>query len=284
MTKFFKKALLIVSLIILILPLTSQTTFAATEPDLEASSAIAFDEKTGQVLYQNEPNKKVAIGSITKVLTLYLVTEAIHQHKLKWTDELKPTQEQAEMTQDAELTNVHLDVNQSYSVRSLYDAAWIVSSNSAAMMLAQRVSGTQEEFVRLMRKTLSLWGIKKAQIYNVSGLNNSDLKQDMYLGDSQAENKLSANDIAIITKHILDKYPEVLQTTSKQKFTFPDGNEEKTYTSLNLLLNGNRDYQAGYEFDGLKTGTTVQAGDSFIGTLPMDNTRIVTVTMNVKGE
>lgn len=284
MKTLIQKILLLMSVVLLLPIFNPQTVQAAEEPELNASAAMAFDEKSGQIIYSKDPDKKVAIGSITKIVTLYLVTKAIHEGNLKWTDTLTPTAEQAEMTQKDELTNVRLDADKSYTVRQLYSAAWIVSSNSAAMMLAQRVAGNQKAFVRLMRKTVKNWGINDAEFYNVSGLNNNDLYEGMYLGDKSGENKLSVNDIAIIVKHILDEYPEVLKTTSQAKLDFPVDNETKTYNSLNLLLKDQRDYQAGYEFDGLKTGTTEQAGESFVGTLPIDNTRIVTIVMNVSGE
>lgn len=302
MRNFVKKLMLVMSLVILTLPTFASTVQADTNVDentenstdtsttsqdtfdIKATAGMAFDEKTGQIIYKKDAEEKLAVGSITKIITLYLVTKAMKEGKFSENDALKPTEAEAAMTQKEELTNVRLDADKVYPVKDLYQAAWIVSSNSAAMMLADKVSGDQGKFVKLMRKTLKEWGIKRAQIYNVSGLNNSDLEPGMYLGTKDGENKLSANDIGIIVKHVLDEYPEILQTTSMAKLTFPVGNETKTYDSLNYLLKGNRDYQEGYEFDGLKTGTTDQAGESFVGTLPMDNTRIVTIVLNAQGE
>ena len=126
------------------------------------------------VVYKKDADEKLAIGSITKIITLYLVTKAIKEGKFSETDTLRPTPAEAEMTQRNELTNVRLDADKDYTVKDLYQAAWIVSSNSAAMMLADKVSGSQAKFVRLMRRTVKDWGIKKAQLYNVSGLNNSE--------------------------------------------------------------------------------------------------------------
>ena len=288
MRKFFKKLTLVMSIIILTLPIFASTVHAedTATPQLEmnASAGMIFDEHTGQVIYKKDADEKVAIGSITKIVTLYLVTKAIKEGKFTEKDMLRPTQAQADMTQKNELTNVRLDADKTYSVKDLYEAAWIVSSNSAAMMLADKVAGSQGEFVKMMRKTVKDWGIKGAKLYNVSGLNNSDLQPDMYLGTEQDENKLSANGIGVIVKHVLDEYPEILQTTSKAKLDFPVGNETKTYDSLNLLLKGHRDYQEGYEFDGLKTGTTDAAGESFVGTLPIKDTRMVTIVLNAQGE
>jgi len=289
MRNFVKKLILVMSLVILTLPLfastvQADTTASSPQLDLKAAAGLAFDEQTGQVIYSKDADKKAAIGSITKIITMYLVTKAMKEGKFTEEDRLQPTEAQAEMTKRDELTNVRLDVDKTYSVKDLYRAAWIVSSNSAAMMLADKVSGNQGDFVKLMRKTVKDWGIKDAELYNVSGLNNSDLKPDMYLGNEDGENKLSPNDIGVIVKHVLDEYPEILQTTSMAKLEFPVDNEIKTYESLNLLLKGHRDYQAGYEFDGLKTGTTEQAGESFVGTLPLDDTRIVTIVMDAQGE
>lgn len=288
MKKFFKKFMLVMSIMILTLPIFTSIVHADenTDPQMElkASSGLMFDEQTGQVVYKKNADEKLAIGSITKIITLYLVTKAIKDGKLSEKEMLQPTQDQADMTHRNELANVQLDANRKYSVKDLYEAAWIVSSNSAAMVLADKVSGSQAKFVKLMRKTVKDWGIKNAQLYNVSGLNNSDLKPDMHLGTTEDENKLSANDIGVIVKHTLDEYPEILQTTSKAKLSFPVDNDAKEYNSLNLLLKGNRDYQESYEFDGLKTGTTEAAGESFVGTLPLDKTRIVTVVLNAQGE
>ncbi len=283
MSKMMKKIAIIFTLMVMIFPIINVKPANAAEEISEASAAMVFDQKTGQILYSENPDKQVAIGSITKILTLYLVTKAINEGKIKYTDKLTPTKQQADMTQKDELSNVSLKTDQSYTVKDLYDAAWIVSSNSAAMMLAQKVSGNQADFVKEMRKTLNDWGIKDAEINNVSGLNNSALKKGMYLGNKDGENKMTTNDLAIMTKHVLSEYPEITKTTSKQKFAFSNGKDTHTYTSLNLLLKGNRDYQEGYEFDGLKTGTTTQAGDSFVGTLPFKGRRLVTIVMDAKG-
>lgn len=287
MRNFVKKLMLVMSLVILTLP-TFASTVQADETtqtfDLAATAGMAFDEHSGQIVYKKNADEPLAIGSITKIITLYLVTKAIKEGKFTEQDQLQPTAAQAEMTQKDELTNVRLDADKKYSVKDLYDAAWIVSSNSAAMMLADKVAGSQAKFVKLMRQTVKDWGIKDAKLYNVSGLNNSDLEPGMYLGTKSDENKLTANDIGVIVKDVLDQYPEILKTTSQAKLSFPVDNETKTYESLNLLLKGNRDYQEGYEFDGLKTGTTEAAGESFVGTLPIKNTRIVTIVLNAQGE
>lgn len=287
MRNFVKKLMLVMSLVILTLP-TFASTVQADETtqtfDLAATAGMAFDEHSGQIVYKKNADEPLAIGSITKIITLYLVTKAIKEGKFTEQDQLQPTAAQAEMTQKDELTNVRLDADKKYSVKDLYDAAWIVSSNSAAMMLADKVAGSQAKFVKLMRQTVKDWGIKDAKLYNVSGLNNSDLEPGMYLGTKSDENKLTVNDIGVIVKHVLDQYPEILKTTSQAKLSFPVDNETKTYESLNLLLKGNRDYQEGYEFDGLKTGTTEAAGESFVGTLPIKNTRIVTIVLNAQGE
>jgi len=280
--------MLVMSVVILTLPIFTSTVQAEStveaEPEINATAGMIFDEHTGQIVYKKNADEKVAIGSITKIVTLYLVTKAIKEGKFTEQDTLRPTQAQAAMTQKSELTNVKLDADKDYTVKDLYSAAWIVSSNSAAMMLADKVAGSQANFVKLMRSTVSSWGIKGAKLYNVSGLNNSDLDAGMYLGPKNGENKLSANDIGVIVKHVLDEYPEVLKTTSMPKLAFPIDGVVKSFDSLNLLLKGSRDYQEGNEFDGLKTGTTAEAGESFVGTLPLNDTRIVTIVLNAQGE
>jgi len=167
MKDFVKKLMLVMSITILTLPIFATTvqaesTVVETQPEINATAGMIFDEHTGQIVYKKNADEKVAIGSITKIITLYLVTKAIKEGKFTEDDELKPTEAQAAMTQKNEFTNVRLDSDKTYKVKDLYHAAWIVSSNSAAMMLADKVAGSQGKFVKMMRKTVKDWGIKGA--------------------------------------------------------------------------------------------------------------------------
>lgn len=124
---------------------------AATLPDqtdsslnIDAKAAIAVDAKTGQVLYAKNAEQTLPVASMSKLLTAYMVLQAIDQGKLKWDQKVTPSDAAQEVSQDTTLSNVPLKKGESYTVKSLYQATLIYSANGAAMALADAVGGTQK--------------------------------------------------------------------------------------------------------------------------------------------
>ncbi|GAF39546.1 D-alanyl-D-alanine carboxypeptidase [Agrilactobacillus composti DSM 18527 = JCM 14202] len=289
------KAILLVLLLLLGLTaglVPAQTAQGATPNDLNpmnyqasAQAALVLDAKSGQILYAKDANAVLPIASMSKMLSLYLVLQAIQQGKLKWTDTVVPNDAQAALSTNTELSNVPLTAGVAYTVKELYDASWIYSANVAVMLLAQAVAGSQENFVTQMQQQLQKWQITNAKIVNVSGLNNSLLGELSTANtDKNAENEMSAYDVGQVAQHILQDYPEVIDTTKIATETF-HANQAGSYpmTNWNLLLPGQKLYDASLAIDGLKTGTSDAAGECFTATLMVNGRRVIAVVMHAAG-
>lgn len=263
----------------------TKSTTLPTSPKLDASAAIAVDAKSGQVLFEQNADQALPIASMTKMLTAYIILTKIKQGQLKWEQTTKPDVAIYKLSQNKDLTNVPLQADGQYTVRELFQAMMIASANDAAMMLANLVAGSQKNFVDLMRQQVNQWGIQDAKIYSVSGLNNQYLSGETYPGSAaDAENEMSAADVAIIAQRLLSDYPEILKTTKQAQFTFgPQTIDETKMNTWNLMLPGQKNAPQDYIVDGLKTGTTDKAGDCFTGTATKQGQRIITVVMHANG-
>lgn len=291
MKKFFRSIVAFLATITIgasVLP--AMTANAATESvasslDVNAKAAISIDAKTGKVLYAKNANTALPIASMTKLITVYLLREAIKSGKVKWTDKVTPDHEIYSISQDKSLSNVPLRADGSYSVKELYQATLIYSANAAAMMLGDIVAGSQDKFIDMMNAKLKSWGIEDATIVNACGLNNSDLGSYIVSGTSKTdENKMSAQDMALVAQKLLTDFPDVLNTTSIAHKTFRAGTDDATkMDNWDWMLPGLVYNQSDLKVDGLKTGTTDTAGDCFTGTATKNGMRIITVVLNAGG-
>lgn len=253
------------------------------ELNLNVKSALAIDSSTGQILYAKNADKTLPIASMTKLITVYLTLEAIKNKKISWDDKVKTTAAIVKVAGNSEYSNVPLHMGHSYTIRQLYQATLIESANGAAMLLAQTIGGSQKAFVNKMRSQVKKWGINNAKIYTVCGLPNGSLGTDAYPGVSKnAENMMSAKDMAIVGQKLITDYPEVLNTTKIAKLNFKDRNQTTQMTNFNWMLKGLSQYNANLPVDGLKTGTTDKAGACFIGTATHRGGRIITVVMGAR--
>lgn len=140
---------------------------------VDAKAAVAIEPTTGKILYAKNASSVLPIASMTKMLSIELVLDAIKSGKINWDDKVTLNNAIWELSQNRDLSNVPLRRDGSYSVRELYDASLIYSANAAMMLLAEKVAGSQEKFVSQMTAKLNSWGITDAKIVNVTGLNNS---------------------------------------------------------------------------------------------------------------
>ena len=227
---------------------------------VKTGSYLVFDQKTGKILSQQNMNKKVGIASTTKLLSMYLVLDAIDSGKITWDTPLSVSNYAYALTQDSEVANVTLNQEEKYKVRELYKAALIESANSAPVMLAEGIAGSEPKFVDMMRKKLRDFGIKDAHIINSSGLNNSLLGGNIYPGSKEDdENYMSARDMGLVVYHLLKDHPEIVKTTKEVDASF---NDDQELITSNMMLEGMSMERSG--IDGLKTGTTTYAGQCFI--------------------
>lgn len=247
---------------------------------VEAKAALSIDADTGKILYDQNSDDALEIASITKIISLYLVEKEVAEGKLAWDDEVEISDFVAELSVHPELSNVPLESTSKYTVKDLFDSAFIQSSNASTMALAEKIAGTEAAFVDLMKKQLEDWGIKDAKIVNSTGLNNVYLGEQIYPGSKKDdENILSAKGVAIVARHLIHDYPDVLEVTATPKQEFG----AHTFSPIemvnwNWMLPGMIYEKAGV--DGLKTGTTDLAGACFVGTITKDGQRIITVVLN----
>lgn len=254
---------------------TNTSTFS-----INAKAAIAVDAQSGKIFYSQDATTPLPIASITKIISLLVVEDQIKAGKLSLQDTVTISPEIAAISVHPDLSNVPLIAGQSYSVEELIHASLIQSANAAVMALAEKVAGSQDKFVDMMKTTLNQLGITDAKIVNVSGLNNSYLGTLIYPGSSsEDENELSAQDVAIVARHLINTYPEILQISQTTQETFGANTASPTVmTNWNRMLPGFSDEKTGV--DGLKTGTTDLAGACFVGTITQDNRRVITVVLH----
>ena len=246
----------------------------AQDFDVAAKHVIAIEANTGKILYEKDATQPVEIASISKLITVYLVYEAIEQGKISLTTPVEISDYSYQLTTNSEASNVPLDAR-NYTVEELLDATLVSSANSAAIALAEKVAGSEKDFVDMMKAKLQEWGIQDATLVNSTGLNNETLGDNIYPGSKKDdENKLSAYDVAIVARNLILKYPQVLEITKKPSSTFAG----MTITSTNYMLEDMPAFRGG--IDGLKTGTTDKAGESFVGTTVEKGMRIITVVLN----
>ena len=247
--------------------------------DLEAKSAIAIDAKTGQIIYAKDDKQTYPVASMSKLLTAYILLQAIHEGKITWETKVTPTVTEVDISNNTELTNVPLKEGHSYTIKQLYQAMLVGSANAATMLIVNAISGTQTKFIDKMRETAKSLGITDAKIYSANGLTAKYLGDERYPNtDENAENEFSVRDMAIISQKLVERYPEILETTKLTKVDFNDNGEITTISNTNELLQDD----SHLEVDGLKTGTSDAAGYCFASTTNKDGHRIITVIAGAK--
>ena len=256
----------------------SATTVSAQDFDVAAKHAIAVEVNSGKILYEKDATQPVEIASISKILTVYLVYEALEQGKITLSTPVEISDYPYQLTTNSEASNVPMEAR-NYTVEELLEATLVSSANSAAIALAEKIAGSEKDFVDMMKAKLLEWGIQDATLVNTTGLNNETLGNNIYPGSKKDdENKLSAYDVAVVARNLILKYPQVLEITKKPSSTFAG----MTINSTNYMLEGMPAYRGGV--DGLKTGTTDKAGASFVGTTVEKGMRIITVVLNADNQ
>nr|WP_318246454.1 D-alanyl-D-alanine carboxypeptidase family protein [Rossellomorea aquimaris] len=250
--------------------------------DVNAKAAILVEASTGKILYEKNSDTAQGIASMTKMMTEYVLLEAVKEGKVKWDQKYTVPTKISNMSHNDNLSNVPLREEGTYKIKDLYEAMAIESANAAAMAVAETVAGSQEKFVKMMNDKAKELGLENYKFVNVTGLNNKDLAPyvDQVVGGADEENVMSAKDTATLAYRLMKDFPEILDTASISKKTFAEGTEDAfAMKNWNWMLPGLiREYEG---MDGLKTGTTDFAGGCFTGTAERDGMRYITVVMNV---
>ncbi|EUJ16997.1 D-alanyl-D-alanine carboxypeptidase [Listeria aquatica FSL S10-1188] len=202
--------------------------------------------------------------------------------KISWDDKVKISEYAHKVSQDTSLSNVPLREGEEYTVKELYEAMAIYSANGAAIALAEKMAGSEGDFVKMMDKKADELKLGEHHFVNSTGLNNLDLKGKEQVGDKNDENKMTAKGMAKLAQHLIQDYPEVLKTASTTKKDFRPGTSDRiAMSNWNWLLPGLIYGRQGV--DGLKTGTTDYAGMCLTATATQNGMRVITVVLHANG-
>ena len=126
--------------------------------------------------YMNKMQEQpLGIASMTKMMTEYLLLDAVDEGTVTWDQQYRVTEYTYRMSQNRALSNVPLRADGTYSIQELYDAMVIYSANAATVAIAETIAGTEAEFLKLMNKKAEELGLEGYKFVNATGLNNSDL-------------------------------------------------------------------------------------------------------------
>ena len=225
---------------------------------LACKSAVLMEASTGMVLYEQNPHESMPPASVTKIMTLLLVMEAIDEGKLHMEDIVTASAHAASMGG----SQIFLKEGEQMSARDMIKSVVISSANDAAVALAEHIAGSEEIFVAMMNEKAASLGMKNTNFENTNGL------------DDTAQNHVtSAADIAIMSKELI-KHQEILSFSSVWMDTIRNGSFGLTNT--NRLV---RFYKG---CNGLKTGSTQKAGFCISVTAERDGMTLICVIMGAE--
>ena len=239
-------------------------------------SGVMLTTDQGQILYNYRGNNQVDPASMSKMMTLYLTYEAIENGKLKLNDKVKITNKYATMSNLPNLSSVSLKQGQTYTIEELIKQTTLASSNAAAMILGEKVSGDNNTFTNKMNQQAKSFNMTNTNFVNPAGAQNSLL--DQYAPSKfkkQDFPKSTAKDMNLLMQALIKKYPQILQISKLPR----DTQRGNTFKSTNLSLKGQPLYLPGT--DGLKTGTS-NKGYNIALTNKQDQLRLNETLMNVK--
>lgn len=244
---------------------------------VEANAAFAIDAQTGQVLYNQNGDQRLAVASMSKLLTVAVIEHEIDSGNLKWSTKVKITKAEAALSTASGYSNVPLKAGKSYTVKQLTQAALIKSGDAATIALSRAEGNNTQQFVQQMGSMAKRIGLSNYKLYNGVGLENADMKSFKLPNTAgSAENEMTARDVAKIAQYLINNYPTILNIT-KQRTLKWDG---QSYQNGNELLPGSTNAPEHLTIDGLKTGTSDKAGQCLVSTGTYQGHRLITVVMH----
>ncbi|ASA26563.1 D-alanyl-D-alanine carboxypeptidase [Paenibacillus donghaensis] len=251
--------------------------------ELDLGSAVVLEPTTGEVLLAVNADKPLPPASMTKMMTEYLVADAVKNGQLTWEQKVVVRENASKQIG----SRIFLAQGDEHTVEELYIAMAVGSANDATVALAELVSGSEQEFVALMNKTAEKMGMKTAHFINSTGLNRDDMPSKFRPAE-KGETLMSAMDAALLAKYIVTDHPDFTRFTKIQSYQFRE-RDDKPMVNLNWMLESNKsiaNFKA-YAYpglDGLKTGHTSDAGNCFTGTAVRDGMRLISVVMGANSE
>jgi len=222
----------------------------------DARSAVLMDGLTGQVLFEQNPSLKISPASFVKVMTLYVVLDAVRAGQLKLDDMVTVSEKAWKRTYKTSSSAMFLKVGERVKVEDLLKGVAIASGNDACVVLAEHVSGSEEAFVSKMNEKAKLLGLKDSQFRNSDGM-------------PAVDQYTTAVDMATLAKRYIEDHPEALVYHSTVEFEYNGIKQENRNTLL----------QKNIGVDGLKTGHIQEAGYHLTATAKRDGQRMIAVVM-----
>ncbi|MED4906115.1 D-alanyl-D-alanine carboxypeptidase family protein [Parageobacillus thermoglucosidasius] len=220
----------------------------------EAKSAILIERDTGAVLYEKNANEKLPPASMTKIMTMLLIMEAIDKGELSYKEKVRASEYAASMGG----SQIFLEPGEEMTVDELLRGIAIGSGNDASVALAERIAGSEEAFVEMMNKKAKELGLKNTSFQNATGL-------------PAKGHYSSAHDMAIMARELL-KYEDITKYTSKYEDYLRENTDKKFW-----LVNTNRLVKFYPGVDGLKTGFTSEAKYCLTATAKKNGMRVIAV-------
>lgn len=241
---------------ILALVLSFPSFYVRAEENLDARSAILIEANTGTVLYEKNADEALPPASVTKVMTLLLVMEAVDSGMIKLSDSVVVSERAAAMGG----SQIYLEIGEVMSVEDLIKSVVIASANDAALALAEHIYGSEDAFVAKMNEKAKELNMKNTNFENTNGLD-----------DTTKRHLISARDIAIMSAELIVKHPSILNYTTIWQDTIRNG--EFTLSNTNKLV---RFYPGA---NGLKTGSTAKAKFCISASAKRDGLQLIAVVM-----
>lgn len=245
---------LVIVMVVGCLPLS----VGAVELDIPAKAAILIDAATGTVLYEQNAHTPLPPASVTKVMTMLLIMEAIDDGRIGWEDTVTASATAAAKGG----SQIYLKEGETMSVSTLLKSVAVSSANDAACALAEHIAGSETAFVNAMNQRAKELGMNETNFVNCTGLDDDETAQN---------HRTSAYDIALMSRELLTKHPDIKKFTTIWMDTVRDGSFGLSNT--NKLV---RFYQGA---TGLKTGYTSQAGFCLSASAERDGMELIAVVL-----
>lgn len=249
-----RKILLIVLLTILSFDVIKADNLSSI--DIKSESGIIMEASTGKILFDKNMDEQKSPASMTKIMTMLLTVEAIESGKISLEDEVNISANASKMGG----SQVYLEENSTATVEMLLKSIAIGSANDASVAVAEKIGGTESNFVNMMNKRAKELGAVNTRFKNPHGLDEEG-------------HLTTAHDLALIARELI-KHEEILKLTSTYETTITHKNGKSLW-----LVNTNKLIKFYNGLDGLKTGFTDNAGYCLTGTMLRNDMRLITVTM-----
>ena len=261
--------------------ITQEEGYSVSQEDTPKSSMVV-NLSNGEILWQENPDRVVDPASLSKLMTIFFVYDAIKSGKLHLEDKVVATKNDQAISNLTNLSNSPIVAGVEYPVSELIKMALLPSSNAAVLMLANLINPNADDYVDLINQKAQELGMTNTKFVGASGAVTQDF-EGLYTVQrypSNETNQSTARDLAKMVVRMLKAHPEITEITKNKELTVMSGTPySKTITNTNHSLEG--DLVAFPGIVGLKTGTSERDGFNYIGIYKKDGVELVEVVLGV---